>query len=833
MRRLLIALVLVGLVAAVAVGLWWPPGTSRSRATRPGGVVERTPASQERARGLSLAALESSIDATAGYLRRHLDSRGRFVYLVNLDGHPVGERYNLLRHAGSVYALGQYYALRGDRATREAIIRAARYLKSEYMRAIPARPGLAGLWSRPEEEGVAAPTVKLGGTALGLIALLAAHALDASVISKRELVALGRGIRFMQREDGSFFSKYTQSGGFDRTFNSLFYPGEAMLALARLYQVDPDPLWLTSAQAAARFLVRSREPQSKVPPDHWFMIATAALEPYAAVDDALSLGQLAMRDHAIRIARTLLSHKRRVERRGNRAMIGGFDVEGRTTPTATDLEGLLALCGALPPHNRLRSELLMTAAESVAWLSRAIVQEEQGRGGVVRAIQKLADPRFAKFNRRQREIRIDYVQHTLSAMIGYRQLLAEDRLSLAGSETVTLDAFPRWMRRHVAALRWSRPLPVKGYLTRKTLSASLRLGRGYLLNNQRKDGAFNYQYDFVTQKDSGSDSSVRQAGTLWSLALLHRHQPNNTRLHAALRRGLSYFLAHSRPGPADGSLAIAYPGETHSKTGTVALVALAATEYLRAHRAPALGHNPPVKTIREALAGYLTYLSHMQEQGEGAHFAQAMALADKRIDRRHSPYFDGESLLALVKAAKYLRMAEFQALTERIALPLAWHYTVGQWAMSADPKTTKGFFQWGSMAFWEYYDAGWKQGETLGDTVLALSHWMIAIHRTLSRRRNTGYAYEGIIHAYRLARHRKNVAAARMLAATIERGLFKLSSWQVSGPFAEENPFLAAHKTKDPRAVGGVLNAANESLLRIDVTQHQIHAVLLALEHLL
>jgi hypothetical protein len=32
--------------------------------------------------------------------------------------------------------------------------------------------------------------------------------------------------------------------------------------------------------------------------------------------------------------------------------------------------------------------------------------------------------------------------------------------------------------------------------------------------------------------------------------------------------------------------------------------------------------------------------------------------------------------------------------------------------------------------------------------VLRLADWMIDVHRTLIRNKNTGYAYEGIIHAY-------------------------------------------------------------------------------------
>jgi hypothetical protein len=45
------------------------------------------------------------------------------------------------------------------------------------------------------------------------------------------------------------------------------------------------------------------------------------------------------------------------------------------------------------------------------------------------------------------------------------------------------------------------------------------------------------------------------------------------------------------------------------------------------------------------------------------------------------------------------------------------------------------------------------------------------------------------------------------------------------------NQFIRATPTHDVRAVGGIQNHPRESTLRIDVTQHQMHAVILALEY--
>ena len=64
----------------------------------------------------------------------------------------------------------------------------------------------------------------------------------------------------------------------------------------------------------------------------------------------------------------------------------------------------------------------------------------------------------------------------------------------------------------------------------------------------------------------------------------------------------------------------------------------------------------------------------------------------------------------------------------------------------------------------------------------------------------------------------------------IDQGLEKLTSWQVGGPLA--NDFIRKNlKTSNPRAVGGIQNSKDNSVLRVDVTQHQMHAVLLALNY--
>ncbi|HYW79592.1 MAG TPA: hypothetical protein VE890_08445 [Thermoguttaceae bacterium] len=395
-------------------------------------------------------------------------------------------------------------------------------------------------------------------------------------------------------------------------------------------------------------------------------------------------------------------------------------------------------------------------------------------------------------------------------------------------ESPAADQFPNWIAQHRRSLKWQRH-DTPPQLTAAVLSESLELGRQYLVHNQTPQGNFNYQYDFVTRQLDHDDNQVRQAGATWGLALILRHRPD-PETRAALDRAMQFFFRHTKLGPEPGTLLIEYAGNPDSSTGTMALVSLAIIETLRADTEGRIRLDDIYRTeLNAQLDGYLAMLKYLRMPN--GHFAQSFSLRFGRKLPLSSPYFDGESLLCLIQAAKYLHRNNLIPLIEESAMAMARHYTLEAWQDDPDSAQTKGFFQWSCMAFWEYQDAGWRDSPVFADCVVSLAHWMIHTHRTLSRTRNTAYAYEGIIPAWQLAVAQGDHAAAEDLAYTIDTGLTKLTSWQVGGPLQTSNPFLLAHPTTDPLAIGGIMNHSEEAPLRIDVTQHQTHAVIMALEN--
>ena len=351
------------------------------------------------------------------------------------------------------------------------------------------------------------------------------------------------------------------------------------------------------------------------------------------------------------------------------------------------------------------------------------------------------------------------------------------------------------------------------------LDRSLELGRGFLLNSQRRAGNFVYTYDFVQRREVATDNQVRQAGALWGLALIHHDRPTK-QTAAALARGLAFHRAHSKR--TSRGLVPVYPGTYIGRTGAVALLVLATVEAVRSRMPPA-GRD----RLTADLAGYMKFLLSLRKP-DGRFYSTYTHSGRPRGEP--SPYFDGEALLAMVKAAKYAAHGRLRPLIVRSAEAMHEAYVTRALRRDPDSPATKGYYSWGSMAYHELVTAGWPRARPFARRAIRMAHWMIDVHRTLRRRKNTGYAHEGLISAYAIARRIGDRKAAGKISGVVHKGLAKLTGWQVGGPMP--NDYLRRHATGDPRAVGGVMNGPADPELRIDVTQHQMHAVILARRHI-
>jgi len=367
---------------------------------------------------------------------------------------------------------------------------------------------------------------------------------------------------------------------------------------------------------------------------------------------------------------------------------------------------------------------------------------------------------------------------------------------------------------HARPLTFFPPLQ----LDKTIFDRSIELAGKYLLTSQRTEGNFVYEYDFLKRQTPAGDNQVRQAGALWGLALTNRENPSSQSL-SALEKGLRFFQAHSRL--IGDTRFIVYPGEKSGSLGTIALVTLAYIDYI-----PTIRNEKIKEQYENDLKQYLNFLLLARQKNGQFHSSYHLDTGQPYGDP--SPYFDGESLLALAKAARQLGFDYLKPLILQSAAAMYQTHVHEALVKNADSPVTKGFYQWGSMSFFEIYQARWPDYRRYGRYVVELAYWMIDVHQTLKKPRNTAYAYEGLSCAFAVAKMENNEQAVQKIAHAIDEGMSRLMSWQKGNPLEVE--FLK--KVPAENIVGGVMNGEQDPVLRIDVTQHQLHAMILARKHL-
>mmetsp|Transcript_6995 Transcript_6995/g.15266 ORF Transcript_6995/g.15266 Transcript_6995/m.15266 type:complete len:501 (+) Transcript_6995:95-1597(+) len=385
--------------------------------------------------------LNHAINHGTDYIVRHCNEHGKFTYLADTadpSRYDDSVKYNMLRHSGAIYALGIANARRPNRQIVDAMQRAVDFLKRESMAPVmntklgTVKDGdgerLLAVWSSETISGQKGqpPTAKLGGAGLALIALTSLEAVRRRSTPLDDMRSLARFVLFMQNDDGGFVSKYVpRKGGMDHSFVSLYYPGEAALGLLSLYEIDPDPRWLKGAAKAISYLYNLRRdlPLDNIEPDHWALIATSKLLSIMDGRDHDDCSQRAAVDHATKVCQSMVLGPDQLLKNGG-CLVG----DHRTCPTSTRIEGYAASLTFLPnatvTDQALRKLVEYNMDAGVRYLLRAqrVADDlnEASRGMMVGSFPGVYPPETDR-SKECTEVRIDYVQHALSAMIGYER----------------------------------------------------------------------------------------------------------------------------------------------------------------------------------------------------------------------------------------------------------------------------------------------------------------------------------------------------------------------------------------------------------------------------
>jgi N-acylglucosamine 2-epimerase (GlcNAc 2-epimerase) len=333
------------------------------------------------------------------YLIRAQKPDGSFHYNYDPYAESASERdYNILRHAGATIALFQLYE--ATHATRyvEAARRAVAYLKSRFRRA---RPGEA--FYVLDDDGKA----KLGANGLALIVLALQMRLDARSADPASALRLANLILHMQARDGAFASYYDLQGE-PEDRQSLYYPGEALLGLIELYRLTGDQRLIEAARRGADYLIETQTRMATLPPDAWLM---QALEGLFAIKPDSRYAR-----HAIALAEAMISMQYTPTHAYVAVYVGGYRPGvPRATPAASRAEGLLS---ALRLARLTGDARAATIAEALKLSARfQLSQQFTADNSFYLARPERVAGGFRESLTSAR-IRIDYVQHNISALLG-------------------------------------------------------------------------------------------------------------------------------------------------------------------------------------------------------------------------------------------------------------------------------------------------------------------------------------------------------------------------------------------------------------------------------
>jgi UDP-N-acetylmuramoyl-tripeptide--D-alanyl-D-alanine ligase len=323
--------------------------------------------------------------ATSGAVKlaEFVDKEGRFKYRFDALTGVISTGYNVLRHCGSVWAIMDVYQVTPEQdALYQASHRATTYLRNEFLKYVP-----NCRYACIAEGGV----IKLGGNALAILALLAVYSVSKEAILLTISESIGASIERDRMPDGDFVHKTYLATGKISTFRSEYYTGEALLALLALYEASGDGRWLDIVINSENNLMKKYYGVKEQ--SHWMLYALEGLCRHRWKD--------AYAQHASQIAQHILTYPE-------------YLLANRSTPTACRSEGLLAFV-RLADSSAAGSAFGELRQRSMVAVEHNLVEQCRFRrddGSFVRGGGDV----------RNTEVRIDYIQHNISAFLHYHLL---------------------------------------------------------------------------------------------------------------------------------------------------------------------------------------------------------------------------------------------------------------------------------------------------------------------------------------------------------------------------------------------------------------------------
>ena len=206
---------------------------------------------------------------SSAFLADQVREDGTFVYGMDPRFDEELDGYNILRHAGSVWALICRYRLAPEEALAEKIRQAISCMLDAVRYDSQGRGYLY-----EEKSG----EFKLGGGGIAVVALTEYMDVFGTREYQDACAALGEGIlSLLDQSDGTYY--HVLNGDFTRkeAYRTVYYDGEATFALCRLYGLTGERKWLDAAESAAAHFIAEDYTRYK---DHWVAYSMNELTKY-------------------------------------------------------------------------------------------------------------------------------------------------------------------------------------------------------------------------------------------------------------------------------------------------------------------------------------------------------------------------------------------------------------------------------------------------------------------------------------------------------------------------------------------------------------------------
>lgn len=220
------------------------------------------------------------IHQSAQFLTDEVLEDGKFKYgYFPCYGKPI-QTYNILRHCSTLYAMSEAYEFTKDEKLLQAIERGINYFIDHATVYNDDRAYVVDYANDNE--------IKLGSIAHAILALTKYMQATGS----REYIdlarQLGHTIIWMQQENGGFVHVWNLTDfTIKEAFRTVYYDGEAVFALLRLYELDPQDIWLEKSVFAFDFLIENDYWKYH---DHWLSYAVNEIVTYKPEDQYFIFG---------------------------------------------------------------------------------------------------------------------------------------------------------------------------------------------------------------------------------------------------------------------------------------------------------------------------------------------------------------------------------------------------------------------------------------------------------------------------------------------------------------------------------------------------------------